>query len=372
MSLNKRLLVNELDSNINWAYIGLDLAKHDTSLVGITEDGEIHRIDRIDYETLLDKCSQMAPVVFAMEPCNGMNWLVNQIKTYGHECRVISGVAVQNYVATYFSGQKNDLNDAEALAFLARENRLQSIREKSPQEMELQSLMTIRELYVKQFCALLVSMKGIAQNWGVRLGKHLSDEQRMVEIIENSNQIPPEIVASLKEMIALYKAVQKKANSLTKQITSRAKSDDFCKKIMDIPGIGPMIASRLKVTVGDIKRFSSPRKLAAYYGVVPKNFTTGHVQKMGRITKRGDRLLRTYLVQGSAVLLMLEKRGKLQKCALQKWISKKRGQLTYGKMIIALAAKLLRIVWAVLYKDEKFSLKKAGVARCSLPNVQNS
>ncbi|MBQ8829087.1 MAG: IS110 family transposase [Burkholderiaceae bacterium] len=364
---NQRILANDLDSNLSWDVIGLDLAKNEVSLVGITEDGEIIRIDRLDYETLLTKAQKMSPTIFAMEPCCEENYIANQLKMFGHECRVISGRAVQNYIDTYFSGQKNDLNDAEALAFLGKEYRLKPIRSKTPDEMALQSLIVIREHYVDEYRKSVTALKGIAQSWGLRIGKTISSETKLMALIEDS-KLPIEIKELLNLLLKTYKFLQKQAHELTKKLTSYANQDAFCQKLMAIPGLGPVTSTRLKTTIGSIERFTKARKLPAYFGLVPRNQTTGHVQKMGKITKRGDKLARTYMVQASGVLLMLEAQKRLRDGPLRRWIQKKRGKLGYGKLVIALAAKLLRIIWAMLTKNEEFNYRKAGVARCSLPD----
>ena len=366
---NQRILAHELDANISWSVIGLDLAKNDVSLVGITADGEIIRVDRMSYEILLEKAQAMLPTTFAMEPCSEMNHLVNQFEAMGHKCKVIGGYAVRNYINTYFAGQKNDLHDAEALAFLAKDSRLQSIRAKTPEEMQLVSLVTIREHYVDLYRKTLVSLKGIAQFWGLRISRLLSDEAKLIAKIEDASNIPPELKETLISMVKSYKALERTANSLKKKIEAFASKDELCKKVMEIPGVGAMIATRLKATLGDVDRFEKPKRLPAYYGLVPRSFTTGHVQKMGRITKRGDKVMRTYLIQGAGALLLLEKKGKLRDCQLKKWIARKRLQLPYCKLVVALAAKILRIIWAILYKGERFNLKKAGVAKCSLSGI---
>ena len=172
-----------------------------------------------------------------------------------------------------------------------------------------------------------------------------------------------------KEMVKTYKDLQKKARELTKKIEAFTQGDEFCQKIRKIPGLGPISSAGLKVAIGDIARFPSPRTLPAYFGLVPRNITTGHSLKMGKITKRGDKLVRTYLVQAASSLLMLDGKGKFRDCQLRRWIQRKRQTLNHGKLVVALAAKLLRIVWAILSKNEAFDYRKAGVAKCSLPKT---
>lgn len=295
-----------------------------------------------------------------------MNWLSNELKALGHECRVISGKAVQNQIDTYFSGQKNGLNDAEAIAYLVRENRLQMIRPKSREEMILQTYMTERELIRKHANSTLVSLKGLAQAWGLKIAKHLASEMKLIELIDQASHIPDEIRDSFKEMVKSFKFYERKAKKLQKRIEEIVAEDQMCQKIMKVPAIGSLTAAQLRVTIGNMERFDTPKKLPAYYGLIPKNLTTGHVEKMGHITKRGDKIARSLIVQCASVLLILERRDKLAQCSLKKWIAKKRKELGYCRLVVALAAKLLRIVWAILKYDKDFSFKRAGIARCNL------
>ena len=365
---NSRIQPQALNAKLSWEIIGLDLAKNDVSFVGITLEGEIIRIDRLTYEQLLEFSKKTDPTIFAMEPCCESHYLTNQLELYGHQCRIIPGKAVQNYIDTYFSGQKNDLNDAQALAFLGQQKRLKFVRAKNKDEMQLQTLLTVREHYIDEYRKTLTSLKGLAQYWGLRLAKSLSSEIRLMALIEDAN-LPEDVEGIFKEMVKTYKNLQMKARALTKKIETLTQEDEFCQKVRAIPGLGPISTASLKVSVGDIKRFPTPRTLPAYFGLVPRNITTGHNQKMGKITKRGDKLVRTYLVQAASALLMLDAKGNLRDCQLRRWIHRKRQKLNHGKLVVALAAKLLRIVWAVLSKNEVFDYRKAGVAKCSLPKV---
>ena len=150
MSRMKRLAVQQLDVSKDYLVIGLDLAKTDTAVIAITTDGELYAIDRLKYSDLLNQARQLGSTVFAMEPCNGMTYLVHELEELGHECRVINGEAVKDYVKSHFAGQKNDLNDAQAIAFLAQDEMLKFIRVKAKSEMTMQTLQVVRQQLIKQ------------------------------------------------------------------------------------------------------------------------------------------------------------------------------------------------------------------------------
>lgn len=154
-------------------------------------------------------------------------------------------------------------------------------------------------------------------------------------MIESASNVPQEVRELLAEQVKAYKLTERKANQLKKRIEEKIQNNALCQIAQKIPGIGPMTAANLAVTIGDINRFDKPQNLPAYYGLVPRNLTTGHVEKMGRITKRGDKRTRSLLVQGANVVLMLERKDKLPKYPPQKWITKKRCELSYYKLVVA-------------------------------------
>ncbi|WP_449026739.1 IS110 family transposase [Parasutterella excrementihominis] len=367
MSRMKRLTVQQLDVSMDYLVIGLDLAKTDTAVIAITTDGELYAIDRLKYLDLLNQAKQLGPTVFAMEPCNGMTYLVHELEELGHECRVINGEAVKDYVKSHFAGQKNDLNDAQAIAFLAQDEMLKFIRTKAKSEMTMQTLQVVRQQLIKQRTCSVVCIKGICQNYGLIISKSIMSEAKIRPIIEESQKLPEEIKEPLKALLRNAARFTIDIKQIDKAIEQGLKGNDTAERLLEVPGLGPQCVSRLLTTIGDINRFEGPKNLAAYYGLVPRSHTTGHNEQMGKITKHGDRLMRSFLVQGAHAVLILHTRGRLPKSALKKWIDKKlSGGMPRSKLSIALAAKLLRIAFAVLKYKKKFDIKKAGVARCSL------
>lgn len=115
----KRILVKSIDTSISYQVIGIDLAKHLVSACLITGAGEIFGIDRLTYDDLLKSAERMSPTLFCMEPCPEVHYLAEKLQGYGHHTKVIDGAAVKEYIKTHFGGQKTDLNDAQAIAFLS-------------------------------------------------------------------------------------------------------------------------------------------------------------------------------------------------------------------------------------------------------------
>ncbi|MEI3086853.1 MAG: transposase [Parasutterella sp.] len=131
-----------------------------------------------------------------------------------------------------------------------------------------------------------------------------------------------------------------------------------------------MCSCRLRATVGDIQRFKHPKDFPAYYGLVPRSMATGHNEKKGKITHRGDKTMRSLMVQGAGIVINQATKGNLHSKQLTKWILKKQKEkMPWGKLVCAVAAKLLRIVRAILISGKPYNPKIAGVAKCSLPKA---
>ena len=165
----RRILAKTIDTDLEYEAIGIDLAKNCVSAALLTTDGEVVCIDRLDYSELEKSAQALSPTTFAMEPCTEMNYLVQKLEAWGHRCLVIGGKNVQNYVENHYSGQKTDLNDAQALAFLAQDKQLRTIKAKDIEQQKYASLTTLREQYIKQYRQTIVSLKGICQAWGLNI-----------------------------------------------------------------------------------------------------------------------------------------------------------------------------------------------------------
>lgn len=186
----RRILAKTINTDLEYEAIGIDLAKNCVSVALLTTDGEAVCIDRLDYSELEKSAQVLCPTTFVMEPCTEMNYLVQKLEAWGHRCLVIGGKNVQNYVENHYSGQKTDLNDAQALPFLAQDTQLRTIKAKDMEQQKYASLTTLREQYIKQYRQTIVSLKGICQAWGLNISKGISGKARLKDLIENHAAFP--------------------------------------------------------------------------------------------------------------------------------------------------------------------------------------
>ena len=371
--MSRKHTAKEFDKSNKWLVIGVDLAKYDNTIVGITEDGEVQIIERISTADLLELASEIQQTTFAMEPCNGANILSLNLQAKGHEVKMISGAAVKDWVKVHLAGQKTDRNDALALAHLSRDTMLKPIRTKTVTEMRMQSIYAARKQLVKCRTSILVSLKGMSQAWGIIFSAQRRNLKKMKESLENKVELLSQpVVDALIQMIDSVARLDKEIEALESVMKDQLSQDERAQRIQSTLGIGFVGTHRLLSTCGDPNRFKGPKSFAAYYGLVPNNKSTGHNYRVGKCSCHGDAEMRSCLYQAAAVLYMQNVKHMLPECALKQWIDKKVSQkMMWGKMIIALAAKLARILWALLKYDAYFNLSKAGLSRSMLAQQTN-
>ena len=193
------------------------------------------------------------------------------------------------------------------------------------------------------------------------------------------------VVYALIQLLERVRDLDHQIAELDKALEAILRRDERGQLLDKVFGIGPQIATRFITVVGDIRRFPNPRSLVAFIGCAPKNIITGHrnlpklkkngtpdlsYKGQGKVSRHGDKYLRSLLIQGAASIYMQYCKGQLKDCALKDWIKKQiDSRKPYGKILVSLAAKLIRIMWAVLTYKEKFDIDKAGVSRSVLTSM---
>lgn len=368
----KKDTVKTLDTSIHWSQVGVDVAKYDNTVVAISEDGEVQVIERITTEELLKLAAEMAPTTFALEPCNGANLLSLSLQSQGHEVKTISGAAVKDWVKTHCGGQKTDRNDATALAFLSQDRMLKPIRTKSLKEMRMMSIYATRKQLVSCRSSILVSLKGMSQAWGILFSSGRRNLNKISERLrEQEKLLTLPVIEAFVKLIEMVRKLDENIQALEEVMAEQIKEDARAQRVMNVLGIGLIGTHRLLSTCGNIDDFKGPKSFAAYYGLVPNNRSTGHNYRVGKCSCHGDVEMRCSLFQSAAVIYMLNVKHRLTNCALKNWIDKKVAQkMVWGKLMLALAAKLARILWALLKYGEDFDINKAGVSRSLLAQQQ--
>jgi len=386
--MSKKNTLVALDPSISYAVIGLDLAKADVAVAAVPcSDDEIGLIDRMDYESLYEQAAKLEPTLFAMEPCCGYSTIALRLESLGHQVKVISGNAVKHWVATHRSSQKTDLNDATALAKLAlNDSDLRPIRVKNLYECRIASIQASRRQLSTQATATLVCFKSLCQSWGVVIPKGSKSIKKLTDTVDaNVELLGIDVANTFKRLLENYKRLNAEINAMDKALQKLVQQDERGRLMQSVLGIGTQTAARLLVVTGEIVRFENSRSYVAYFGLAPRNIISGHCgtpdsrrrnqavynRGQGKVSRRGDKIARSLIIQGAGSIYMLNCKNQLQECQLKRWLDQQMAsRKAYGKIIVSLAAKLLRIIWALLTRKEEFDIHKAGVSRSVLAAME--
>ena len=257
----------------------------------------------------------MAPTLVAMEPCSGAHQIAEQIQELGHEVMMISGRHVQAWVKDHCNGQKTDLNDAFAILNLAFDRWLTPIRGKTREECRLLALQASYRQLKGQRTKTMVHGKATLHAWGFPIRAGSFNQKVLHELIDtNREAFGDEIVATLHLMIDRVHDLDHDIATVLKLLTEATQRDPRASLLRSIPGFGVLTTSRWCAVVGDIARFDSPKQTMAFIGLVPNNRITGHhtetssgreARGQGKMSKRGDKMLRSLCILGAGALCLM-------------------------------------------------------------------
>ena len=325
------------------AVLGIDLGKNSCSVVGLDGTGQIVMRRRMQRESVLEFAASLAPCVAAVEACCGAHHLGRALREQGHQVRLMS----PEYVRPYVKAQKNDDRDAEAIAEAATRPTMRFVELKSAEQLDTQSLHRVRDRLVGERTALMNQLRGLLLERGIAVPQGRRKlEQHLLAVLDGDDaQLSPRVRSLIADMRAEWEALDRRIEAFDAEFAAQAKADDAARRLASIPGIGVLNATALAAAVGNAATFARGRDLAAWLGLVPRQATTGGKPRLLGITKRGNKYLRKLLVHGARAAL-----PSLSASAtpLGRWLQGLLGRAHKNTVVVALANKLARIVWAVL------------------------
>ena len=326
--------------------IGTDIGKDLFHLVGFDADGKIVLRKKIRRLALVPTFKKLPPYIVGMEACLSAHFVSRTLRKLGFQPRIIPAI----YVKPFLKGQKNDYNDAEAVAEAALRPNLRTVREKTQDQLDLQALHRVRSRLVSRRTATINQIRaflieqGIAVRKGAKaLRKSLFPilDLRRDEISERKHDI---IIGHYEDWLWLDERIE----SLTDQIEDLSDQEAHCIRLKSIPAIGPIIST----AIGTGEAFDRGRDFAAWIGLVPRQHSTGGKPILGRMSKRGSKYLRTLFIQAAHILLMRPENWK--KFSFGPWLEQAADRLHKNELAVALANKLARIAWSVLRHGNTF------------------
>ena len=338
------------DNTLTLASIGIDIGKDVFHIVGFDTGGKIVLRRKIKRFSLVAEFKKLPPSIVGMEACLSAHFVSRTLRKLGHQPRIIPAI----YVKPYLKGQKNDYNDAEAIAEAALRPNMRSVTEKSQDQLDLQACHRVRSRLVSRRTATINQIRAflIEQGITVRTGAHAL-RNSLFAILENRAD---EISLRMHDLImGLYEdwvRLDERIEAITGEIEAISKREANCQRLMSVPGIGPIISTAMVAAIGTGEAYERGRDFGAWLGLVPRQYSAGRRTSLGRITKRGNKYLRTLFIQAANVILM--RPHNWEKFSFGPWLTEAATRLHRNKLATALANKLARIAWSVLRHDKAF------------------
>ena len=327
--------------------IGLDLAKNVFQLHGVDASGAVVLKKQLRRGALEKFFAQLPPCLVGMEACGSAHHWARVIGRYGHEVRLMPPA----YVKPYVKRNKNDGRDAEGICEAVGRPTMRFVPVKSVEQQATLAVHGTRALLVRQRTMAANALRAALSEIGIVAKQGLEGlRELMAKREEPGEEIPEAMRGALLVLAKHWQALDADERLLERQIAKAARSDQDARRLMEVPSVGPIIASTVLAKVPDAKVFRSGRDFAAWIGLTGKDHGTGGKHRPGRISKQGDRMLRAMLICGASAYLRHQKaRG-----VSDPWLRELLARRPYKVVMVALAAKTARIIWAMLAKGEAY------------------
>lgn len=340
--------------------VGIDIGKNSFHIVGLDERGAVVVRQKWSRGQVEARFANMQPCLVGMEACVGAHHLSRKLKALGHDARLMPA----KYVRPYSKGQKNDFRDAEAIAEAVQRPTMKFVATKTADQLDLQALHRVRERLVHQRTGIINQIRAFLLERGiaVRQGLRFLRVELPRILAAPADVLSPRMVHLIEGLAADWRRLDERIGEISSEIEELAKQDTGCERLMSIPGVGPIISSAVVAAIGTGDAFSKGRDFAAWLGLVPKQISTGDRTILGKISKRGNRYLRTLFVQAAWVVLVKIKPTRWGNHGLKDWIEAAKKRLHHNVLAIALANKLARIAWSLLARGRTFETNKLQAA----------
>lgn len=325
--------------------IGLDLAKSVFQVHGVDAHGKVVLSKRLRRDAVLAFFANLPPCTVGMEACATAHYWAREITKLGHTVRLMP----PQYVKPYVKRHKNDRADAEAICEAVQRPSMRFVPIKTEEQQSTLVLHRVRETLVRQKTQLINALRAHLAEFGIIAP---SGAQKVVQLTtrladDGEDAVPGHAKTVLQMLVDQLRDTARRIGDLDDRLREQAKSNETCRRLMTIPGIGPVIATALVATIGDAKSFTSGRHLAAWLGLVPRQTSSGGKDRLGGISKAGDGYLRRMLVHGARAVLRWWRTS-------SPWLAGLLERRPVNVVVVALANKTARIAWAVMTRGETY------------------
>jgi transposase len=326
--------------------IGFDIAKQFFQVHAADAEGRAVAQVKLRRAQVLDYFRAMPPSLVGMEACATAHFWARELIALGHEVRLMPPA----YVKPYVKRNKTDAADAEAIAEAVTRPTMRFVTIKSAENQAALMLHRVREMLVRQRTMLATGLRAHLAEFGIIAPQGIHRVERLAAEVHNP-AVPPLAREALMLLIDELASVWRQIDVLEEKLMARHRVDEVSRRLATIPGVGPITATAIASTVPDPAMFRSAREFAAWLGLTPKSHSSGGKDKLGRISKRGDRYLRHLLYVGAGNAIRF---AKARAATGEAWIKGLQERRPPKVVIIALANKMARIAWALMTRGQSF------------------
>jgi transposase len=334
--------------------IGVDLAKNLFSICEMDGVGRVTRRQDLRRDAFAAWLAQLpVATVVAMEACSGAHHWARRCLEHGLQPKIIAAQFVSPFRKQRTT--KNDRNDAEAIATAARQGNMRFVPVKSIDQQARLSWHRVREGYKVEHLAVANRLRGLLAEFGIVVAKRDAVLRAVLADAHALNALPASLRELLRGLVEHWQSLKRRIDACDAHIAEQGSSDGRCQRVRAIIGIGPITADAVVATIGSAREFKKGRQLAAWLGLVPTQHSSGGHTRLGTISCRGDAYLRTLLIQGARSSLQRAKRVAIEASTPEQlWIRHLASRMPFGKVLVAIANKHARQIWAMLAREETY------------------
>ena len=333
--------------------IGIDAGKNTLHLIGLDDKGAIVLREKVARDRITVRLANVPQCLIGIEAGMATHYVARELSALGHDVKQVPPA----YAKPFRQGHKNDFRDAHAIAEAVQRPSTRCVPVKTDDQLDLQALHRVRSRLIGQRTAVINQIRGFLLEHGiaVRQGLRFLRQQLPDILAKRSDVLSPRMIRIIGDLSGDWRRLDERIEHVTEEIEVLAQGSEGCRQLMTVPGIGPIIASAMVAAIGNGAAFAKGRDFAAWLGLVPKQMSTGDRTILGRISKRGNRYLRTLLMQGARVILL--RPANWAKHSFGPWLTAAANRLHHNVLATALANKLARIAWTVLMQARSYEAR---------------
>jgi transposase len=329
--------------------VGLDLAKRVVSLCAEDAAGRVVVQRTLRREAVLAWFAQRPPCLVGMEACGSAQWFARELAALGHQPRIMA----PEFVKPFRMSGKNDANDAQAICAAVRQPQMRFVAVKSAEQQARLVVHRLRQGWQEERTAGINRLRGLLAEFGRVYPNSASAAFSGAKAALADETLPAALRRGVARELEHLREIDRLIDECDREIAQDVRDDVRAQRLLRLTGVGVLTASAVSATLADPNQFRCGRQFAAWLGITPRQYSTGGRSRLGRVTRRGDRYLRSLLVQGARSALQAALRVQPQRRSrLAAWIVATYERIGYHKTLLAIANKHARLLWVLLVRDE--------------------